>query len=112
MPDESTASRIAEIEKRLNWKLYCGYSAEAQDDIRFLLKLAKPEPDGWVALSKLDEICCEWGPPEYVMTDDGEACYWRFAGHELPVGDNLGDIISFAASHSPTPPVLPEGEKA
>lgn len=44
----------------------------------------------------IDEICCEWGPPEYVMTDDGEAWYWRFAGHELPVANNLSELFRAA----------------
>ena len=45
---------------------------------------------------EIDELCCEWGSPEYVMTDDGEAWYWRFSGHDLPVADNLSELFKAA----------------
>lgn len=49
----------------------------------------------------IDEICCEWGPPEYVVTDDGEAWYWRFPGHDLPVADNLSELFLAALQLKP-----------
>lgn len=64
---------------------------------------------------QIDDICCEWGAPEYVMTDDGEAWYWRFPGHDLPVADNLSELLIAAlqlkrmAIRLPASPVA-EGE--
>ncbi len=46
-----------------------------------------------ISFGEIDELCCEWGPPEYVATDDGEAWYWRFPGHDLPVADDLGELL-------------------
>lgn len=71
-----------------------------------------PSRDGFSAL-EVDEICCEWGPPEYVATDDGEAWYWRFPGHDLPVADNLSELFYAALQLKPlTPsePVSPVGQ--
>jgi hypothetical protein len=48
----------------------------------------------------VDEVCCEYGPPEYRMTEDGEAWYWCFAGHDLPVADNLSELLIAAAQLS------------
>jgi len=50
----------------------------------------QPEPN-WMLM--VDEVCCEYGPPEYRMTEDGEALYWCFPGHELPVADNLSELL-------------------
>lgn len=52
-------------------------------------------------LSLIDEIVAEYGVPEYVECEDGEGWYWQFRGHDLPVGDNLSDILSFAAKNLP-----------
>jgi len=111
MPNESTASRIAEIEKRLNWKLYCGYSAESQDDIRFLLKLAKPEPDGWVAVRlpvlleaarEIDQISLMICSPQA----------WLNEPERKRIAKAILQLRAALALFAPTPPVLPEGEKA
>lgn len=45
---------------------------------------------------QIDEIVSEWGAPKYVMTDDGEAWYWCFPGHELPVADDLSELFRAA----------------
>jgi len=46
-----------------------------------------------VSDEEMDEVCCEYGAPEYVKTDDGEAWYWRFQYAELPVADHLSDLL-------------------
>lgn len=56
-------------------------------------------------LSLVDEIVAEYGVPEYVECEDGEGWYWQFRGRDLPVGDNLSDILSFAAKNLPAPQV-------
>lgn len=43
--------------------------------------------------SEINEICCEFGAPEYHKTDDGEAWYWCFNGRELPVADTLAELL-------------------
>jgi len=115
MPNESTASRIAEIEKRLNVYRDGGMSQlsfldDAADDIAFLLKLAKPEPDGWVAVS-------ERLPDEGTLVQLHLLCGDVSAGHLF--GENwwvdggrysMEEVLAWKSMSAP--PVLPEGEKA
>ena len=114
MPDESTASRIAEIETRLaaakgkfhvSREDWLRFQAAAPEDIAFLLKLAKPEPDGWIAPGKITKedvdfikSMCFQGPD---MTERQERRVLRVI-----------DELRLIAAAVPTPPVLPEGEKA
>lgn len=53
--------------------------------------------------NEIDEICAEWSAPEYVVTEDGEAWYWRFPGHDLPVADNLSELFIAALQLKPLP---------
>ena len=63
------------------------------------------------SLAEIDELCCEWGAPEYRQTDDGEAWYWCFAGHDLPVADNLSELFYAARRLAPpTPQATKDGE--
>lgn len=48
----------------------------------------------------VDEIVCEYGPPIHRETEDGEAWYWCFDGHDLPVADNLSELLVAAAQLS------------
>lgn len=43
--------------------------------------------------NEIGELCCEFGAPEYRKTDDGEAYYWCFSGNELPVADDLAELL-------------------
>ena len=42
---------------------------------------------------EIDELCCECGEPRYVQTEDGEAWFWKFEGSDLPVADNLAELL-------------------
>lgn len=104
-PDESTASWIAEIEKRLD--LYDNgdmvdskFLQWASGDIAFLLKLAHPSPgpDGWIATGKITKedvdfikSMCFQGPD---MTERQERRVRRVI-----------DELRLIAAALPTPPV-------
>jgi len=121
MPDESTASRIAEIE-RFDPTLatdVCGNKdvlmKHRQDGlfVRYddvLALLAKPEPDGWVAVS-------ERLPDEGTLVQLHLLCGDVSAGHLF--GENwwvdggrysMEEVLAWKSMSAP--PVLPEGEKA
>lgn len=65
----------------------------------------RAERDTWKARAEaaekwmlmIDEVCCDFGAPEYRMTEDCEAWYWCFPGHELPVADNLSELFVAAS---------------
>ena len=120
---ESTASRIAEIEKRLNVYRDGGMSQlsfldDATEDIAFLLKLAKPEPDGWVAVSERlptegeeSRVPLWLGNLKYPHRPHVVYGYYEAGRWWSQWGELKGDEIPTLWYRLPLP-VLPEGEKA
>jgi len=62
-----------------------------------VIPASQKEDEGTNWMLMVDEVVAEWGQPLYSMTEDGEAWYWCFADHDLPVADNLSELLVAAA---------------
>ena len=57
------------------------------------LKALLSDEEKGITYCEIDELCCEWGAPKYVQTEDGEAWFWKFEGSDLPVADHLSELL-------------------
>jgi hypothetical protein len=41
----------------------------------------------------VDELVANYGAPLHLETDDSEAWYWKFSDRDLPVADDLSELL-------------------
>jgi len=99
---------------KLSSGLFVQYEEYAKLEAQLLASQAECERR--FSYDEIDELCCEFGQPQFVQTDDGEAWYWQFKGSDLPVADNLAELFNAARRLSPTraqpPPPSPANSDA